>query len=271
MADKALYRLTHGDVAAHRQRVAWLETVRDRVVAIAAHYPPEHHVPPHHHSRAQLLHIANGVIMVQTASGRWMVPPGHAVWIPAGVEHWLDMLGAVSMQSVYVTQGAGAPLSSGLVVVGLTPLMEALLPEAVAADVSPAEDSRDAHVLALLLDEISRLPSRSLGLPFPSDPRLSRLCHAFVRHPSPRTNIDDWADRLGMSRRSFTRAFHRQTGMSLALWRQQACLLAALPRLTDGESITNVAVDLGYESVPAFTTMFKRMLGAPPSLYMRRQ
>ncbi|TIL78669.1 MAG: helix-turn-helix transcriptional regulator, partial [Mesorhizobium sp.] len=43
----------------------------------------------------------------------------------------------------------------------------------------------------------------------------------------------------------------------------------ALPRLADGEPITRVALDLGYDSVPAFITMFKRMLGTSPRGYMR--
>jgi AraC-like DNA-binding protein len=40
-----------------------------------------------------------------------------------------------------------------------------------------------------------------------------------------------------------------------------------LPRLARGESVTSVALDLGYDSVAAFTTMFKRMLGASPRHY----
>lgn len=79
--------------------------------------------------------------------------------------------------------------------------------------------------------------------------------------------IDDWASALAMSRRAFTRTFRRQTGVSLSLWRQQACLLSALPRLANGEPVTSVALDLGYDSAAAFTTMFKRMLGAPPRQY----
>ncbi|WP_292239852.1 AraC family transcriptional regulator, partial [Mesorhizobium sp.] len=62
---------------------------------------------------------------------------------------------------------------------------------------------------------------------------------------------------------------HRQTGLSLSTWRRQACLFAALPRLADGEPITRVALDLGYDSVPAFITMFRRMLGSSPRGYMR--
>ncbi|TIT38822.1 MAG: AraC family transcriptional regulator, partial [Mesorhizobium sp.] len=40
-------------------------------------------------------------------------------------------------------------------------------------------------------------------------------------------------------------------------------------RLADGAPITRVALDLGYDSVPAFITMFKRMLGSSPRGYMR--
>ena len=46
-----------------------------------------------------------------------------------------------------------------------------------------------------------------------------------------------------------------------------ACLLAAMRRLALGEAVTNVALDLGYESPAAFTTMFKKSLGMPPSRY----
>jgi AraC-like DNA-binding protein len=70
-----------------------------------------------------------------------------------------------------------------------------------------------------------------------------------------------------MGRRAFTRAFRRETGMSFGEWRQQACLLVALPRLAAGQPVTAVALDLGYESPAAFSTMFKRLLGMAPSQY----
>jgi AraC-like DNA-binding protein len=31
--------------------------------------------------------------------------------------------------------------------------------------------------------------------------------------------------------------------------------------------VTNIALDLGYDSPAAFTTMFKRLIGVPPSHY----
>jgi AraC-like DNA-binding protein len=71
-----------------------------------------------------------------------------------------------------------------------------------------------------------------------------------------------------MNRRSFTRLFRRETAMSFAEWRQQACLSAALlPKLVAGEPITSIAYDLGYDGPGNFSTMFKRVLGVPPSRY----
>jgi AraC-like DNA-binding protein/quercetin dioxygenase-like cupin family protein len=250
-------------------RLALIEGSGEPAVTLAGEYPDGHKVTAHRHGRAQLLHALSGVVTVSTEAGRWMVPPDHAMWIPAGVVHSVEMLGDVSMRSVYVHEDASTALPRGLRVVGMTELMRSLLIEAVAMEPGTDGDRRRQLLLELLVEEISHLPERPLGLPMPSDPRLASLCRGFLAAPSARATIDGWAEKAGMSRRTFTRAFMRQTGLGLSAWRQQACLFAALPRLADGEPITTVALDLGYESVPAFITMFKRMMGAAPRAWLR--
>jgi AraC-like DNA-binding protein len=89
--------------------------------------------------------------------------------------------------------------------------------------------------------------------------------------PDAKITIDSWCSEVGMGRRSFTRLFRRETGMSLAAWRQQACLLSALPRLAAGEAITTIALDLGYDSPSAFSTMFKRSVGISPKEFQQSQ
>lgn len=249
---------------------AVVEVSDNQAVAFAHRFDRDEHVPEHQHSRSQLLHPITGVVTVSTSAGRWMVPPDHALWIPAGVRHAVDTIGRVEMHSAYVKPDAIPGLPTHLHVTGMTRLMRSLLAETVR--IGPeASDIRAQLIQEALLHEIPMLPERPLGLPFPRSARLSGLCHGFVAQPSARLEIDDWADTAGMSRRTFTRIFRQQTGLSLSAWRQQACVMAALPRLSAGEAVTAVAMDLGYDSMPAFTTMFSRVMGAPPKAYFKNQ
>ena len=63
------------------------------------------------------------------------------------------------------------------------------------------------------------------------------------------------------SAREVARLFLRETGMSFGAWRQQARVLEAMGRLGGGEPVTQVALDLGYDSVSAFSAMFRRAAG----------
>ncbi|TIS92284.1 MAG: AraC family transcriptional regulator, partial [Mesorhizobium sp.] len=113
----------------HGLRWQWLEQAVGPAVVLPTEYPDGYHVPHHHHSRSQLLHALVGVVLVTTRHGRWMVPPDHAMWIPAGIEHSVEMLGDVSMRSVYVMPQAIPGLPEGMRVVGITDLMHSLIVE----------------------------------------------------------------------------------------------------------------------------------------------
>lgn len=239
------------------------------LIAIGHDYPDSYELAEHRHRRSQFLYAATGVMAVSTPGGSWVAPPERAVWIPAGTPHSVRMVGAVQTRSVLVEPGECARRGGECQVVGVSPLVRHLLGDA--ANVPPEYDisGRDGLVMRLLLAEIERAPSIPLAVPFPRHPLLARRCHAFLERPSATATIDEWATEMGMNRRSFTRLFRRETGMSFAEWRQQACLSVALPKLAAGEAITSIAYDLGYDAPGNFSTMFKRMLGVAPSRYLK--
>lgn len=245
------------------------DTPRD-VVATGNDYPGRFVLPPHTHKRHQLLYAVTGVVKAITPEGSWVVPPRRALWIPAGVMHEVHMDGTVSTRSAYIRQeaAAAAGLWTHCQVITVSPLLHELLQEAVDLPVEYDLEGRDGRLMALLVDEVRAMQPLALNTPLPSDRRLRRLCRVMLDAPALEIDIDAMADKAGMSRRSFTRTFREETGMSFAAWRQQACLLAALTRLGRGESITQVAIELGYGSTSAFTAAFRRVLGAPPSRYL---
>ncbi|MGF0537159.1 AraC family transcriptional regulator [Agrobacterium sp. ES01] len=222
----------------------------------------------HRHDCPQLLYARQGVLIAAVDKARWMVPAGHALWIPEGAEHAVEMLVNVDLISLHVAPDVIPHMPVQARVVEVSSLARELILAALEAGPAGIASNRMDLVMPLLLDVLSALPERELGLPFPRDPRLATLCRDFVKKPTADLAIDEWARTLSMSRRSFTRFFRRETGLSLSLWRQQACLFSALPRLADGEAVTSIALDLGYDSIAAFTTMFKRMMGAPPRAYV---
>jgi AraC-like DNA-binding protein len=241
------------------------------IYAVGHDYMPDQLIKAHMHRRCQLLYAEGGAVLVSTNQGAWVMPPQRGLWIPAGVSHEVQMLGVVSTRSLYIEPGAAAGMPHHCQVVEISSFMRGLLHEAVDLPAEYETEGRAGALMTLILHEITRLPALPLSIPFPTHEALARRCRAFLEKPTPHETIDEWAKATAMSRRSFTRLFKRETGLSFALWRQQACLVAALPRLAAGEPVTGVAVDLGYDNPAAFTAMFKRALGSSPREYLKKK
>ncbi len=65
------------------------------------------------------------------------------------------------------------------------------------------------------------------------------------------------------------RLFTKETGMTFTHWRDHLRVMTAVDRLARGHNVTAIALELGYQSANNFSTMFSRLLGAPPKRYMR--
>jgi len=123
------------------------------------------------------------------------------------------------------------------------------------------------RLLSVLRDEILRPEEQLLRLPIPKRERLAKVARVLLENVADERTLDEWAKEADMGRRTFMRAFSTEMGMPCGRWRQQARLLAALERLAKHESVTDVAIAVGYESVSAFIEMFRATLGTTPGAY----
>lgn len=204
---------------------------------------------------------------VATSDGNWVVPPQRAVWIPPGVAHEVVYLG-VSTRSLYIEPHHVPSSKTVCQVISVSPLMRHLLMESVDVPLEYDEEGRDGVLMCLLLHELARAKELPLHIPLPTDEHLLSRCQNFLRSPDIHQSPQSWAVDLFMSERSFSRWFREQTTMSFGQWRQRACVVLALARLSAGDSITRIALDFGYESPAAFSTMFRRILGQSPTGYL---
>ncbi|MBK3446326.1 MULTISPECIES: helix-turn-helix domain-containing protein [Pseudomonas] len=239
------------------------------VISSATDYPEHWVIPEHSHNKHQLLYAIGGVMVVYSALRQWTVPPNRGFWMPCGQVHSLRCVGTLQMRSVFVRPDSFPNLPAEPKTVTVSPLLSELIKASVSLKPPYAEDSRDARIMHLILDELAILPALPLSLPQPADPRLSPICLALQDEPSDASTVADWSARLGLDQTTIQRLFRKETGMTFGQWRQQARLLLALERIAVGQKIIDVAFELGYESPSAFTSMFKKQFGKTPSHFFK--
>ena len=103
-----------------------------------------------------------------------------------------------------------------------------------------------------------------------SDQQMSAAIGAMHDDPAHRWTLEKLAKRAGMSRSTFAQKFKSTVGASpmeyLTRWRM---LLAGDKLVNSSDSISVIALSLGYESESAFSTAFKRVMSCSPRQYSR--
>ena len=216
------------------------------------------------HDWSQLILAAEGALRVRSGTRLWVVPAGHALWVPAGDVHAIRGVGHVEMRTVYLPPGTAPGLAERIVVLPVTRLLHELILhtiERAPLQRGVPEHERLAGVLVDLLSEAEALP---LELPWPSHPRALAAARHIWANPADASSIAELARIARASARTLRRLFVRETGLPLGRWRRQARLLTAVRALAEGRSVTEVAREVGYESTSGFGAMFHRKLGVTP-------
>lgn len=227
--------------------------------------PAKSLIPLHRHPYGQLAFPERHAIRVTSGDDAWVVPAPRAIWIPPETNHELMMLGDVEFYVAYVEPGAAARLPPKCCILDV-PLLVRQLVQSL-AQIAADSGRRHKLLMDLLLEELRATRSFEFDAPIPSTGRLGAICEALVKDPASSLSLAQWAVRTDLSERTLARLFHAETGMSFGAWRQRLRLARAVELLHRGVSVIEIAAELGYANAGAFSTMFKRTLGLPPSKY----
>lgn len=211
----------------------------------------------HCHERGQVLYATAGLMLSQTDAGTWAVPTGHALLIPPGLLHDIAMHGDVRMLTAYVAVTNWKRLAGkGCRVVRVSRLLDAAL-EAICFE-SVVYGRRGDHLAAVILDEVEHADVTDLALPLPMSPNLRRMCEMLLAAPDTTDDLDDWADAVAISRRTLTRHFREETGLSFGQWRRRLRQLQSLKLEAEGATPKDIAPRVGYRSPHALMAMMRR-------------
>ena len=149
-----------------------------------------------------------------------------------------------------------------------------LLHQAILALFDAGNDrERTELLLRLTMLELDQAEDSATFIPLPQEPRCRRAADIVLADPTGTHEIETLAREVGTSARTLSRLFSSETQLSFKSWCQRARIAAAIERLsTDANvSVKQLAADLGYASVPAFSHAFRQVTGKTPTEFAEKQ
>jgi AraC-like DNA-binding protein len=221
-------------------------------------------LPEHAHLVHQLNWTTRGVLGVAVGDRHWVLPPTLAIWLPARTPHRTGATRDALLRSLYLSAevpdlGNGEPVA-----VAVAPLLTHLA-DHLDRDLDPAARRRAEAVVP---DVLRPLPTSPIEIPEPADPRARAVASVLWRDPADPRGLEELAAGSGASRRTLSRLFVADTGLSFERWRTHLRIRAALPLLAEGHGVARVAHAVGYATPSSFLAAFRRVVGTTPRRYL---
>jgi AraC-like DNA-binding protein len=228
----------------------------------------------HSHDLHQIEYAFHGVVEVETAAARYLLPPHQAAWIPAAVEHRSTIRTAIRTISVFFEPSLVPEPGERVRIVAAPPVLREMIVYSGRWPIgrSASEPAADTFFAAL-----GQLVSEGLDneapfcLPNSTDPVLAAAM-AWTRENLERATVGAAARQVGLSERSLRRRFEAGAGMSWRDYLLQARILRAIALLTEpGPSVLDVATAVGFDSLSSFNRAFRSRTGETPSRYRKQR
>ncbi|MFF5078603.1 helix-turn-helix domain-containing protein [Actinoplanes sp. NPDC000266] len=215
---------------------------------------------PHAHPMHELVWVRGGTLTSRVGRRVFTVPPGFALWLPAGVTHGGRLTAGAEFHDAFFAPGRTPVEFSGPTPITMSPLLESLLVRLARGDLDAAARARTEAVVFDVLEPAER----HFALELPGDSRIDPIAEALLDDPADDRGLQEWAAQLGISDRTITRAFREATGLSFAQWRQALRVHEALALLSGGAEVRDVSERLGYSQPSTFIAAFRRVMRVTP-------
>jgi len=225
--------------------------------------------PDFSHDRHQLISVSSGALAISSRDARWIVPTGHAAWIPARTRCSLEPAGATQATVLYIKPEVVRWMEPACQVLAIPAFLAAIVEHMVGIEWLPSDRS-GRRLAGVLADQIATAGRVDLRLPSPRHARTMQVSELLMADPSDTPSLDALGHELSVSARTLARHFVADTGLTLGQWRLQFRLTHALTLVASGRAVKDVAFEVGYESPSAFVAAFKRALGTTPGKLFRR-
>ena len=123
--------------------------------------------------------------------------------------------------------------------------------------------------LSIVVDALSRRTGRDTAFKPDDRAKIIQAQNLIASSYHLDWTISKLARHVGLNERKLKEGFRHLVGNSVHAYLREVRLEAAARLLLDGESVTQAALSVGFESLSHFSKIFTAAKGMPPSRYIR--
>ena len=234
-------------------------------------------VPQHTHTQGHILFVMEGVATIDVERSEFYIPHGYFAWIPPQVSHRISFDGkSVKLLNIYYP--STFTTSEFYQQVRMFPIPSLLYHtfEIVQEQTNVYKENDWQH--ELLTTMINILPHIVKGnlfplrLPTTNHPIALKIVEAIHEHYNSQLTASDISEQVGLSVRSLSRYLRSELDVSFIQYLRTFRVLMAIQQMVKNEeSITNIAYNVGYESLTAFSNAFYKVTGFRPSHFLKSE
>ncbi|MGJ1391402.1 AraC family transcriptional regulator [Sphingobacterium spiritivorum] len=237
----------------------------------------ESFIAEHMHQKGQFLYTEGGVVFLKTADKSFFLPARHYIWIPSGMKHSIHPSSPeVIMRNLYFPKfETDTDFFDKINIYPVNDLLIELImfTNRWNGNIFPVEEPKYsiAKAFKLILPELSQteLP---LALPYPSHTKLKDIITYLDSRIEENVSFKDVAKQFDITERTLARLFQKELNMSFIQYYTILRMLKALKLLLDEKlTVNEVALKVGYSSLPTFSNTFNKIVGVRPSEYVKHK
>ena len=245
---------------------------KDDKSVFVMHEKSEKLIPFHKHTKGQLSYVEGGIAYITIDNRTYVVPARHFFWIPQGMEHILEIgHTATVLRSLYFYShdDTSDAFYSRL---GIYPASELLIQMIKYTEIwdekhITAKDENFEFLVALkkILPKTHKQPLPII-LPATHNQQMMKIVSYLEWNIGEKHTLTNISSRFGLSERSLSRLFKADMNISFLQYLKTLRIIKAIELLLNtNKSINEIADDVGYSSISAFSDTFHEFTRSRPS------